>query len=220
MRGTDRPKDPSRGVRLGIPGRTHAITLAGALVLIGCGGPGTTGLPAVTAGPPAASDGAGATVAPAPTDGAAPATGAPATSGQGGSSGEAVATLTLRGGFEDAFTDLEGDNVSPAATILAAVWVEARDNLAESYADIATVTLTGPVAAGSHATSASGLVLAFNVSRTDAAGNDLFFHSWTSSAGECTVTMETGAAISGSFTCTGIKSADGLTVDAEGTYRT
>ena len=220
MRGTNPPMDPSAGARRRFAARTFASVLLVTVGLIGCGGPAVTGAPGLTAGAPASSSGAGATATPAATDGAAPPSAGPGASGEGSASGEAIATLTIRGGFEDAFTDLEGDNVSPTTTILAAVWVEARDNLAESYADIATVTLAGPVAAGSHATSASGLVLAFNVSRTDADGNDLFFHSWTSSAGECTVTMETGAAISGSFTCTGIKSADGLTVDAEGTYRT
>ena len=136
-------------------------------------------------------------------------------------SSDELATLRLSGGMTESYAldGISGD-VSPTSTIIAAIWTETIDNVAAGYGDLITVSLGGPVFDGTQRTSAQGIVLSFGVSRMDAGGNDLFDHQWTSKAGECSVTMSTGAEITGSFECAGLTSQDGTTVDAEGTFGT
>jgi hypothetical protein len=118
-------------------------------------------------------------------------------------SGEARATLVLTGDLDESynFTEQSG-NISPTSELIAAVWVDP---------DINTLTLTGDVIAGTSPTSAR-LILGWVI------GPDST--TFASADGECQVTMEpTATALSGSFTCTGLSSADGaLTVDATGTF--
>ena len=172
-----------------------------AVLLAGCGGtqpssgPGATGGRAATNGPAATS------------------------AGPGGLEDETATLRITGGGLDGEFVlDSSSGNLVPGAPVMAAIWVDAVDNVAAGYGDLITVSLSGAVAAGTRPTS-TDLVLTFAISRMDATGADLFNHLFTSKDGECTVTMELGAAVTGSFACASITSDDGVTVQAMGAFR-
>ena len=125
--------------------------------------------------------------------------------------GDATGSWVLDGGSAD---------VSPTSSLIAGVWAEAVDNVAEGYADIITITLGGPVASGTRPTDAD-LRLSFSISRTDATGSDLFLYVFDSAGGECQVTMApAGDGLTGTFTCSGVpgsNSVDGSTATADAT---
>ena len=101
------------------------------------------------------------------------------------------------------------------------MWTETISNVAAGHADVITITIGGPVFTGTRATSDPGIIVVFTVSRTDAAGKDLFFHVFTSKAGECSVTMQqTSSGVSGTFDCAAITDEDGHTVQARGSFAT
>lgn len=142
-----------------------------------------------------------------------------------GTAAESTATLDITSGLEGVgspwtLDGISGD-VSPTATLIAAVWTETVDNVAEGYGDLITISMGGTIVEGTQATSEAGLGMGFAINRIDAAGNDLFNHVFSSKAGECQVTMARSATgVSGMFTCTGIKDTDGHTVNATGTFAT
>jgi hypothetical protein len=143
-------------------------------------------------------------------------------SGSGAPAGAASATLELTGppDVTGSWTldGISGD-ISPTSSIVAAIWTKTIDNVAAGYGDLVSISLGGPVQAGTRATSADGLTLGFGIQRTTGQ-SDVFDHQWSSRGGECQVTMVIGADISGSFVCASITSADGVTVKASGTFRT
>jgi hypothetical protein len=175
-------------------------------------GPGATSGPGVTPGTGATSGAgtsAGATAGPG------------ATSGAGGGTAKAgTANLTVSGDLQGSWTlDKGSGDVSPTATLIAGVWVEAISNTAGGYADIINLTVGGPITSG--ATSKAGIIVSFTISRTDSTGKDLFLHTFNSLSGECQVTMaRVGASVTGSFTCASIRSEDGKTVQATGNFAT
>jgi hypothetical protein len=173
----------------------------------------------LSGGAPSATSRPGGSAAAGATTGAgANPTSKPASSGITSGSGNPQATLELSGGLIANYTlDGPSANVSPTAPLIAAIWTETVDNVAEGYGELITVTLAGPVFSGTRGTN-NETVLSFTVSRIDASGNDIFQHQWVSKAGECQVTMSTGTAISGTFECATITSGDGITVTARGTY--
>jgi hypothetical protein len=92
--------------------------------------------------------------------------------------------------------------VSPTPTLIAAIWTDPQIN---------TLTVSGEVANGTRKSSTL-LALGWVVGET----------VFTSKSGECDVTMEVKPeSISGTFTCSGVKSADGSqTVNATGSFET
>jgi hypothetical protein len=220
--GVDNPEIAPQPMSGGIP--ILPIAIIGGLVVLAIaafsllGGGGAT--PPAGESTPGATTGAGTSSQPGASGGVVSPTLAPVGSGAASGSEEAVATVVLRGGFEDSYMELEGDDVSPTTTILAAVWVDARANASDGTGDLATVSIAGPVFSGTQTTSEAGITVSVSVSRADATGSELFFHLWTSKAGECQVTMAAGSAITGTFTCASLTSQDGVTVSVEGTYST
>lgn len=134
----------------------------------------------------------------------------------GGPSGPAAphaAQISVTGGGIDFDGPAEiNAEISPTATLIAAVWTSVIENVSAGYADQVVLTITGPVISGSEATSEARIVVGVSVSRVDASGNDVFSHVFTSKDGECSVTMSKGAsAITGSVTCSSLGDADGHT---------
>ena len=165
-----------------------------------------------------------ATVGPGVTSGPGSTTDAGATTGSGaGPAAEATANLVVTGAeVSGSWTlDASSGDVSPTDTLIAGVWVETADNVAEGYGDLITVSMGGTIVEGTQPTSEAGLGLGFTINRIDAAGNDLSNHVFSSKAGECQVTMaRTATGVSGTFTCASITDADGHTVSASGTFAT
>lgn len=140
---------------------------------------------------------------------------------------ESGATLETTNAPRDAtgswILDGVSGDVSPTSSLLAAVWTETVDNVEAGYGDLIVVSMGGPIAAGTQATSAD-LKLNFSLSRMDASGGEVFDYVFTSEAGECRVTMAPGGeTLTGSFTCSGVpgsNAVDGSVVstDATGTF--
>ena len=193
------------GLRLRNKPPTAAWVVIVALAIGACAGgqpSATAGQPSATAGQPSATAGQPSAAADPLTSAAA---GPPTNAGSpgGNDDGDGKATLVLTGDIDETFVfDGRSGNVSPTATLIAAVWTDPQIN---------TMTISGEVANGTRKTStllAIGWVI----------GEDVV--SFTSKSGECDVTMEVKPdAISGTFTCSGVKSADGSqTVNATGSF--
>jgi hypothetical protein len=117
-----------------------------------------------------------------------------------------VATLVLKGSVQATLT-MTGTAGQPVTdNVVGAAWGDSLQNV---------LTLQGKVDRGTRTTDA-GLVLTWGLMV------DGKLVTFTSKAGECTIGMaSTQKAVSGSFACRKLKSADGkLTVEASGTYRT
>jgi hypothetical protein len=151
--------------------------------------------------------------------------GASASSDAGGSLAPATgssATLEITTGPSEvkqswSLDGVSGD-VSPTATLIAGVWTKTIDNVAAGYGDLIVLSMGGPIVDGTQVTS-KDLKMGFSISRTDASGTDLFSHTFSSEAGECSVTMQPSATgLTGTFTCSGIPSDTGLSVNANGTF--
>jgi hypothetical protein len=196
-------------VPMAIVGGLVVVAIAAFSFLGGGGAPGST---------------TGATVGPGVTSGLGSTTGAGATTGTGaGPAAEETANLVVTGAdVSGSWTlDASSGDLSPTATLIAGVWVETVDNVAEGYGDLVTLSLGGTIVEGTQATSEAGLGLGFTINRIDASGNDLFNHVFSSKAGECHVTMErTATGVSGTFNCASITDADGHTVSASGSFAT
>jgi hypothetical protein len=167
--------------------------------------------------------GGGTTTSSGPSGGqspvASPAASVPASLPAGG---DPTATLVTTGGADanvNGSWSLDGQsaNVSPTASLIAAVFTKTIANEAAGYGDFIVLSMGGPVVNGTQPTS-KDFKLGFTISRSDAAGNDIFDHTFASEAGECSVTMTVSAAITGTFSCSNIGSDTGQTVDAEGTF--
>lgn len=179
----------------------RVLGIAIVLIAAGCGGTNPGG----TSGP------GGGTQGPATTPG-----------GGQGSGEEGTATISFDGADVKGSFELKGGkSVKPSDTILAVVFTEAKDNVAEGYADLVVITLSGSAEAGSRPMSADGATLNISYSRLDAAGNDLFDHTFASSKGECTVAMETSSTgWQGTFSCASLADADGHSAKIDGTFNT
>ena len=176
------------------------------------------GSPSVT-GSPAGAIGAGAVSTAGPTSGAIPPRATQA--GGVGPAAPETANLVVTGADVAGTWTLDGGaDVSPTSTLIAAVWAVTESDGA-TFADLITLTITGRIADGTQTTSQEGLGLGISISRSDAAGADVFNHVFASQAGECQVTMaRTAEGLTGTFTCTGITDADGHTADASGSFAT
>lgn len=117
------------------------------------------------------------------------------------------ATLALTGTMQGTWTLAGGASGAAKAHSFTASWTDAASN---------TVSLDATVDRGTRTTDAT-LVLRFSVVAADGT-----VRTFTSKAGECTIGMGVlPSAVSGSFTCTKLRSDDGkVTVGATGTYRT
>ena len=118
-----------------------------------------------------------------------------------------LATLVLTGPMQGTWTLAGGASDAAKAHAFTVSWTDAASN---------TVSLDATVDRGTRTTDAT-LVLRLRLVAADGT-----VRSFTSKAGECTIGMGVlSGAVSGSFTCTKLKSDDGkLTVGASGTYRT
>ncbi len=125
-----------------------------------------------------------------------------------GSFNSGAAQVTVSGGVTASLDlpTMSSGVFSPPPGGMALVW---NDNSGEALG------LGGQSFTGSAKTTTT-LVLTFGVMSTGASG----FEQFTSSKGECTVTIDTAEAgnVAGSFQCSGVMGSNGTAADASGTF--
>ena len=115
----------------------------------------------------------------------------------------------------------DGTDLSPADELIAAVWTVVETDPSGTFADLVSLSMSGPLFEGTERTSQSGIGLGFAVSRDTDQGTTAFSHDFSSRSGECEVTMyPTSTGVAGTFACDGIADADGRIFNARGSFAT
>ncbi len=170
----------------------------------------TSALPSATSAPTGPTGRTGPSGASGPTGVASGPTGALPSPGSGdGTLSTGRVDLQISGDvrLDATLTNLLSGVVSPPPGGFAVVWTAGG-------MDATTVGIGGGATVGTHPTSPS---LVLSLVAPSAGG----LHSWTSTEGECEVTIATAAAarLTGSFTCRDLASTDGAVVDVSATFQ-